>query len=159
MGFLFGLGVGVCVLKTAGSAARRLLGIVPRGRPSLWRTGLPLVFAAVGSDRPDPPSFSLHVTAGDDGCTTVSVAGELDLATADEFSRAVRGALATSAVVIDLREVRFMDSAGVRALNTALRESAENDRELRVSAEMHPSVVQVLEMTGMLGLLPVEHRR
>jgi anti-sigma B factor antagonist len=112
----------------------------------------------VGSDRAEPPIFSLDVTAGDDGCATVSVAGELDMATADDFSRAVRSGLATGAVTIDLREVTFMDSAGVRALNTALRESAEAGRELRVTQEMHPSVVQVLELTGMLGLLPVEHR-
>ena len=113
----------------------------------------------MGSDRPDPPGFSLHVTAGADGCTTVSVAGELDLATADEFSRAVRCGLTTGAVVIDLREVTFMDSSGVRALNTALHESANRDRELRVSGRMQPSVVQVLEMTGMLGLLPMDNGR
>jgi len=118
--------------------------------------GLPLVLAAVGSDRADPPIFSLDVTAGDDARTTVSVAGELDIATVDEFSDAVRSGLATGGVIIDLREVTFMDSSGVRALNTALRESTENGRELRVSKAMHPSVVQVLEMTGMLGLLPVE---
>jgi hypothetical protein len=47
----------------------------------------------------------------------------------------------------------------VRALNTALRESAEKGRELGVSQGMHPSVAQVLEMTGMLGLLPVEDGR
>jgi anti-anti-sigma factor len=113
----------------------------------------------VSSDRADPPIFSLDVTAGEAARTTVSVAGELDVATADEFSRAVRGGLATGAVVIDLREVTFMDSAGVRALNTALREAANAGRELRVAREMHPSVVQVLEMTGMLGLLPVEDGR
>src|SRR5688500_12492781 len=79
---------------------------------------LPLVFAAVGSERPDPPIFSLDVTPGDDGSTTVSVAGELDLATADEFARAVRSGLARGPVLIDLREVTFMDSSGVRALNT-----------------------------------------
>ena len=94
--------------------------------------------------------------AGDDARTTVSAAGELDLATADEFLRAVRSALAAGAVIIDLREVTFMDSAGVRALNTALRESEESGRELRVAERMHPSVVQVLELTGMLGLLPME---
>lgn len=120
---------------------------------------LPLVFAAVGSERPDPPIFSVDVTPGDDGSTTVSVAGELDLATADEFSRAVRSGLARGAVLIDLREVTFMDSSGVRALNTALRESAERGRELRVSEAMHPSVVQVLELTGMSGLLPVKDGR
>jgi anti-anti-sigma factor len=113
----------------------------------------------VGSDGADLPIFSLEVTTGDDACTTVSVAGELDLATADDFTRAVRGGLAAGAVVIDLREVTFMDSSGVRALNTALRESAENGRQLRVSEGMHPSVVQVLEMTGMLGLLPMTSAR
>ena len=113
----------------------------------------------MGSDRADLPTFSLALAAGDDGRTTVSVAGELDLATADEFSRAVRSGLATGAVLIDLREVTFMDSSGVRALNTALRESAEHGRELRLTEGMHPSVVQVLEMTGMLGLLPMEDGR
>ena len=113
----------------------------------------------MGLDQPEPPIFSVDVTAGEDGRTTVSAAGELDLATAEEFSGAVRSGLAAGAVTIDLREVTFMDSAGVRALNTALREAAEAGRELRVSEEMHPSVVQVLELTGMLGLLPVDVER
>jgi anti-anti-sigma regulatory factor len=52
-----------------------------------------------------------------------------------------------------------MDSAGVRALNTALRESADSGRALRVADGMQPTVLQVLEMTGMLGLLPVEDGR
>jgi anti-sigma B factor antagonist len=110
----------------------------------------------VGSERPDAPIFSVGVTPGGDGWTIVSVAGELDLATAEEFSGAVRGALSSGAVVVELRELTFMDSAGVRALNTALREAAENGRELLVRKGMHPSVVQVLELTGMLGLLPME---
>ena len=76
----------------------------------------------MGSERPDPPIFSLDVAAGDDAWTTVSVGGELNLATADEFSRAVLSGLATGAVIVDLRGVTFMDSSGVRALNTALRE-------------------------------------
>jgi anti-sigma B factor antagonist len=119
----------------------------------------PLVFAAVGSERPDPPIFSLDVAVGDDGCTTILVVGELDLATAEEFSRAVLSGLDTGAVMVDLRGVTFMDSSGVRALNTALRESAERGRQLRVRDGMPPSVVQVLELTGMLGLLPVEGGR
>jgi anti-anti-sigma factor len=115
--------------------------------------------AAVGSERPDPAVFSVDVAAGDDPWTTVSVAGELDLATADEFSRAVRSGLAWGPVLIDLREVTFMDSSGARALNTALRESAGRGRELRLRGGLPPSVVQVLELTGMLGLLPVEGGR
>jgi anti-sigma B factor antagonist len=127
-----------------------------RGRGA---TALPLVSAAVGSDRAETPTFSLDARVSEDGVTTVSPAGELDLATADEFSRAVRSGLATGPVLIDLRKVTFMDSSGVRALNTALHESAEHDRELRVSERMHPSVLQVLEMTGMLRLLPMDDAR
>ena len=109
----------------------------------------------MGSTRPDLPFFSVDVAAGEDGSSTVAVGGELDLATAHEFSAAVRTALAAGGVVIDLREVSFMDSAGVRALNTALREAGESGRELRVCKEMQPGVVQILTLTGMLGLLPV----
>src|SRR4051812_21687828 len=92
---------------------------------------------AVGPEPFHPPIFSLDVTPGSDGRTIVSVAGELDLATADEFAAAVRTALATGNVLIDLGEVVFMDSAGVRALNAALRESSETGRELRVARRMH----------------------
>ena len=70
----------------------------------------------------------------------------------------MRNGLAAGGVIIDLRKVSFMDSAGVRALNTALREAAVNARTLRVSDGMQPSVVQILTLTGMLGLLPMEGR-
>ena len=112
----------------------------------------------VAPEQDDRPLFSLTVTAGGDGRTTVSAAGELDLSAADAFAAAVRDALAAGAVVIDLSEVTFMDSAGVRALNTALRESAQHGHELRVGADMQNPVVQVLEMTGMMGLLPMNGR-
>jgi anti-sigma B factor antagonist len=116
----------------------------------------PLAFAAVGPERFHPPSFSLDVRDGRDGATTVAVAGELDLATAGKFSAAVRTALERGEVVIDLRALEFMDSSGVRALNAAMREAAEKGRELRVCDEMQPNVVQMLKLTGMLGLLPLE---
>ena len=113
----------------------------------------------MGSDRPDPPIFSIDVTAGDDVSTTVSVAGEVDLATADELARAVLSGLATGPVVVALREVTYMDTSGVQALNTALRAAAEQGQELRLTGGMRPNVLQVLEMTGMLALLPVEGGR
>jgi anti-sigma B factor antagonist len=114
----------------------------------------------VGSqDRFHPPGFSLEITADEDGRSTVSVGGELDLATAEQFTSTVRSALAEGAVRIDLAEVSFMDSAGVRALNTALREAAENGRELLVRERMQPAVVQILDLTGMSGLLPMEGGR
>jgi anti-sigma B factor antagonist len=141
---------------------RRQWGTRPaEGEASLsHRRGRPLAFAGVGShDRFHPPVFSLEITEDADGRSIVSVAGELDLATAEQFTTTVRTALAEGAVRIDLAEVSFMDSAGVRALNTALREAAENGRELLVSERMQPAVVQILDLTGMLGLLPLEGGR
>jgi anti-anti-sigma factor len=112
----------------------------------------------VGASRPDLPFFSVQSAPADDGWTTVTVAGELDLATVPQFAEAVRGALDAHGVVIDLASVSFMDSAGVRALNTAFREAEASGRSLRIREAMQPSVVQILTLTGMMATLPVEGR-
>ena len=112
----------------------------------------------MGTDGPGAPLFSLEVVTTEGGPTTIAVAGELDLVTTGQLSDAVSGALAAGDLTIDLEAVTFMDSSGVRALNTAMRDAAEQGRGLRVRTGEHPSVVQVLEMTGMMALLPVEGR-
>ena len=94
------------------------------------------------------------MTAGD-GHTIIAVTGELDIARADEFVDAIRSALADSDVFLDLRDVVFMDSSGVRALNTVLRAASESGRALTIHPDLHRNVVQVLELTGMLPLLPL----
>jgi anti-anti-sigma factor len=104
----------------------------------------------------DPPVFSIDAARAVDGRTTISVAGELDLANAAELAAAITQALQAGDVTLDLRELTFMDSAGVRGLNTALREAADANRDLRVTRTMHPSVEQILNLTGMLGLLRFE---
>ena len=108
-----------------------------------------------GADR---PVFSLDVSPGDDGEAIVTVAGELDLASADQFAFAVADRLSAGPVLIDLSRLTFMDSAGVRAMNSALRSASQHGHELRVAPEMDASVVQVLELTGMMGLLRIEGR-
>jgi len=110
----------------------------------------------VDVQRPDLPLFSVDVETDADARTTVAVAGEVDVATVGELSRVVHDGLRRGAVRIDLERVTFMDSSGVRALNTALREAAQAGHELRIARAMHPSVVQILQMTGMLELLPLE---
>jgi anti-sigma B factor antagonist len=112
----------------------------------------------VSSGRADPPVFAVDVTTGDGGRTTVAVAGELDLVSADEFAGAVTAALAGGPVLLDLAALSFMDSAGVRALNAMLRTAAEAGNELRVRTDMQRNVHQVLELTGMLPLLALEER-
>ena len=105
-----------------------------------------------------PPVFSLDVGSDGDGRTTVAAGGELDIASTDAFTAAVAEALAAGPVLLDLTGVTFMDSTGVRALNTALRVAAEHGNELRVADGMQPSVDQILEITGMMSLLSLEKR-
>ena len=107
-------------------------------------------------ERPQHPPFSVEASGSVDGPTTVRVRGEIDLATAEEFSGAVRSALEAGPARVDLREVEFLDSTGVRELNTLLRESSEHGWQLTVCSQMHDAVRQVLEITGMLTLLPLE---
>jgi anti-anti-sigma factor len=103
----------------------------------------------VGSD-------GLRLTvAGGSGERTVAAMGEIDLATADAFAAALREHLASGPVLLDMREVSFMDSSGVRALDTLLRDIEREGWSLSVRPEMQRSVRMVFEMTGMIDALPL----
>jgi anti-anti-sigma factor len=60
--------------------------------------------------------------------------GELDMSTAGELEDAVREAEATAAkrIVIDLGEVTFMDSTGLKVLLEAAARSQANSNRLRL---------------------------
>lgn len=99
---------------------------------------------------------NLRVTTAPAGeWTVVAAAGELDLATADEYAGAVRERLAAGPVLLDLAELEFMDSSGVRTLGALLRDAAREGWTLAVRPEIRPNVRQVLDITGMSGVLPI----
>ena len=98
------------------------------------------------------PRLSLDVEDGADGRRTLAVEGEIDLSNADELAAAAREALAAGPVLLDLRKVAFMDSSGIRVLSVLVRDAPE----LRLCDELQPAVVQVLELTGMMSVLPLE---
>ena len=102
-----------------------------------------------------PPDFSIRATTAD-GRTTLAAAGEIDMGTVAEFAAAIRDALTEGPVLLDLRGVQFMDSSGVRTINRVLKERADDGHELRICREMHDSVRQIFELTGMLEVLPLE---
>ena len=63
--------------------------------------------------------LAVESTTNPDGSATLTVAGEIDLASAPSFRRALDDAANTnSAIDIDLRAVTYFDSAGVDALFT-----------------------------------------
>ena len=67
----------------------------------------------------DPTGFSISISDRD-GRAVVVIRGELDLATAPELDAAIQGRLDDGQdVVVDLRELGFMDSTGLRVLVSA----------------------------------------
>ena len=83
--------------------------------------------------------------------TTIKVAGELDNATCEELLAAVRpaiGAGRTGELVLELAEVSFVDSAGMRAIIAVERMA----RERAIALTIRPAagaVTGLLEMTGL----------
>jgi anti-sigma B factor antagonist len=64
----------------------------------------------------EPPPFAI-VQARDDERLTLSLSGELDLATAPQLEEAALPAIREGGhVVVDLRALEFIDSSGVRVL-------------------------------------------
>jgi anti-sigma B factor antagonist len=85
----------------------------------------------------------------------VSVAGELDLASAGLLEEVVGKALSGDApmVVLDLSELRFIDSTGIHALLRLQARSSDDGNRLRM-LRGSPDVQRVLELTGADRLLP-----
>ena len=99
--------------------------------------------------------FHLTVTVAD--CrSVVAAAGELDIAHTDELTAALWEQLAQGPVHLDVSGLTFMDSSGVRLLDALMRDVDANGWTLTLSTQLHPAVRRVLELTGMLALLPFE---
>lgn len=109
-------------------------------------------------EKPGPPTAfgELTVAVARDGDEhTVTVAGELDVATAERVEQALMEAEAgdARAIVLDLSGLTFMDSTGVRLLVNANTRARTDD--CRLTLVRGPAAVQrVMELSGVDELLP-----
>jgi anti-sigma B factor antagonist len=103
------------------------------------------------------PLLDLHVTASGDS-TVVEVGGEIDVASALELRDCLYQTIdiGSGRLVVDLREVSFIDSIGLGVLVGAkrrLRGQGPGDGSIQlVCAE--GLVLRVLRLTGLDGTLP-----
>jgi len=69
-----------------------------------------------------------------DGCVRLALSGELDLASAPELVRALERVEVQrpDLILLDLRELRFMDSTGLRTVVGADARAREDGRRLAV---------------------------
>ena len=88
------------------------------------------------------------VQVGDHLCVLVS--GELDLGSADELEDAIRVAERSKApaVVVDLTNLRFMDSRGLNVLLKAHTRSQQDGDRIRFLPSKYDAVRQLVAVTG-----------
>ena len=99
--------------------------------------------------------MKIEVREGDDG-PTVALAGELDLASAPVLREAAEPPIDEGRpIVIDLRELTFIDSTGLGVLVGALKlaRAAGGDVSLRNPSR---STHKILEIAGLTELFKVE---
>jgi anti-anti-sigma factor len=88
------------------------------------------------------------VQVGDDLCVLVS--GKLDLGSAEELEEAIRVAEKTTArgIVIDLTNLRLMDSKGLNVLLEAHDRSRQDGDRIRFLPSKYDAVRQLVAVTG-----------
>src|SRR3954471_2402953 len=101
------------------------------------------------SDFPIPEAFSVRVERRGDAAVVVPT-GELDLATAPALEASLSRAFTDPAerVVLDLRELEFIDSSGLRTLLTARRQADDAGKSFSLVAG-HRGLERTLEIAGV----------
>jgi len=80
----------------------------------------------------------------------VRLYGEIDLYTAPEFGKALEDEVrrGTRALIVDLRNISYLDSSGLRVLLAVNTELTDRDAKLYVIADPYsPGVRRVLQVT------------
>ncbi len=97
----------------------------------------------------------------EEGRQRVALSGELDLASADTLVDAVSKLCGEGVkeIVLDIGELEFVDSTGLRAILSSRVLCAERNCMLRVAPEadkVNSQVRRLLQVTGLLERLPFE---
>lgn len=87
---------------------------------------------------------------------TIALCGELDLANAATAEAELRASLEAddTAVVVDMRELEFIDSTGI-ALLVAVLGHDDGGTRIRFIPSESPAVTRVLDLTGLAERLPL----
>jgi len=90
-----------------------------------------------------------------DGRAVLMVRGEVDLTTAGRLRSSIEAALAAAPrVELDLHQVVFMDSSGVRVLIQTFQQATQSGEVLEL-LDPSPCVQRLMSITGLDRLLPI----
>lgn len=96
----------------------------------------------------------MNVAPGPAGQTVITVAGELDLVSAERLRGQVASVEPGASLVLDLAAVDFCDSSGLRALLDTELQTRAGGGELRIVAP-GAALLRLFELTGVNGFLTV----
>jgi len=95
-----------------------------------------------------------------DGVAVIDVDGDVDMATVDHVGLALTDALDSgNPLVVDLVDVTFIDSTGMRAMIEARRRSRELGVPMVCVCPDRAAVWRLLELTGTTGFFEVTETR
>jgi anti-sigma B factor antagonist len=94
--------------------------------------------------------FELRETEPDERTTVIAVVGEIHVSTAPEFSARLNDAIARgrTSLVLDLRDVTFIDSTGLSVLLNGLRRVTRRGGRLAIVCT-NPTVLRLFQVTKL----------
>lgn len=89
-----------------------------------------------------------------DHATSIGIVGSIDALTADEVEQVLQNQIDEGKLhlVIDMAEVDYVSSAGLRVFLTALKYVRRSDGDLRLACAQ-PSVSRMLNMSGFTSII------
>lgn len=99
--------------------------------------------------------MEIHVTK-QDGSKIIAVQGRIDTTTAPTFERTLLKEMENeSEVRVDLQEVAYVSSAGLRAFLNGQKFANKKKMDM-ILLNVADTVMEVLEMTGFVDILTIE---
>jgi anti-anti-sigma factor len=101
----------------------------------------------------DAPPFSIRLAAQP---PRLAVTGALGMGTAGELEAALTAQMADHGeVLLDLSELTFMDSSGIRVLMSSIKRAEHNGWRFSIRDELPDHVRRLLDVTGIGPFLPL----
>lgn len=96
------------------------------------------------------PELVIETIELSDGWMSMTVEGEIDLATVDELEDAIDTVFSgdSNSLVVDLNKSSFMDSTGLKSLVMAHRRFTDEGRELAVAVDGGP-ISRLIDLSGV----------
>jgi anti-sigma B factor antagonist len=96
------------------------------------------------------PSFEIRESVDADGAARVTLVGELDIAVADSVEERLRELREQGQRArLDLSQLDFIDSSGVRTVVLGLKHARQSGHELEVDPQVSPTVARMIDIMGI----------